>query len=89
MLFHCSTSSYDEDRRAFERRQNLSSSKSFADDDLPLRINSVNLKNALGEIQANNLHLGGSLCSWWFDNFHQFGTQMPSAGAIHPICFAV
>src|SRR5471032_2430034 len=29
----------------------------------------------------------GSFASWLLDRFHNFGTLMPGAGAIHPICF--
>jgi hypothetical protein len=29
----------------------------------------------------------GSFGSWLLDCFHNFGTLMPGAGAIHPICF--
>src|SRR5665213_741442 len=31
----------------------------------------------------------GSFGSWLLDRFHNFGTLMPGAGAIHPICFAL
>jgi hypothetical protein len=50
----------------------------------------MDLENVLGQIKADcsNLHGGWlSFGSWLHDRFHNFGTLMPGAGAIHPICF--
>src|SRR3984885_11088517 len=51
----------DKARRQFgKERQHLRPSQRLADNDLTARINAVNLKNALGQIQTNrsNLHDG-------------------------------
>ncbi len=53
----------DETKRQLrEERQNLRPSQRPPDGDIALRINGMNLENALGQIEADraNLHLGGS-----------------------------
>ena len=49
----------------------------------------MDLKNVLREIETYgaNIH-GGWLLLLVVDDNHNFGTWMPGAGDIHPICFA-
>jgi hypothetical protein len=50
-------------RKSFEERHNLAAAKLLSDDDLLGRVNAVNLKHVLGDIQTDrgNLHVDGSL----------------------------
>jgi len=49
-------------RQLLKERNDPAPPQLFADNNLVLRIDAVNLKNVLGQIQANrrNLHVGGS-----------------------------
>ena len=50
-------------RAILEERRNLAAAKLLSDDDLLGRVNSVNLKHVLGDIQTDrsNLHVESSL----------------------------
>jgi hypothetical protein len=52
---------------------------------VPGRVNAVNSKPKLRQIQANRakLHVGGSFMVVFDDN--HFATSMPGAGVVHPI----
>jgi hypothetical protein len=54
--------------------------KLLPDDDLLGRIDAVNLKHVLGDIQTDcgNPHVDGSLCE-------SYGDSSPGAGAIHHV----
>ena len=58
-----------------------------ADDDLAGVVNTVDLEDVLGQIEADgsNVH-DGWLLLHVVDNNHHFDTWVPGAGAIHPIC---
>src|SRR4029453_3749813 len=49
-------------RQSLEERRNLAAAKLLSDDDLLGRVNAVNLKHVLGDIQTDrgNLHVDGS-----------------------------
>ena len=66
-------------RQAAEERLHLTSPKGLGDDDTARRIDGVNLKNALGQIDADrgNLLHGRCSCDDVFDDNHP-GTQMPT-----------
>jgi hypothetical protein len=50
-------------RQRGEKRNHLAASKSLPDDDLLVRVDTVDLKHVLGDIQTDrgNLHVDGSL----------------------------
>src|SRR5712672_231472 len=86
-------------RQSLEERRNLAAAKLLSDDDLLGRVNAVNLKHVLGDIQTDrgNLHVDGSpdvirlrrTTLWHFDAGsgrrppHQFRTHAPQQ--IRPI----
>src|SRR4051812_34549889 len=59
-------------RQLGEERQHLAASQRLADDNLAPLIDRVNLKNALGQVEADraNTHRGWLLARGRFDSFH-------------------
>jgi hypothetical protein len=76
--------------QVFKKSQHLCSAQRLTHNNFTLAIDSMDLKDTLGQIKADRgiSIMGGSLRSWSFDNFHNVGTRMPGPGAIHPIWFA-
>jgi len=74
-----------------EERQNLRPPQRFADDDVSLRVDGMDLKDALGQIkpEGGDLHGGWLLYRVVAATAPLQGIRMPTtgAGAIHPICF--
>src|SRR5262249_23408106 len=70
-------------RNAAEERQHLPAPQSLAQNRRTLRVNAVDLKNMLGQIQTNCRNLAhGWLLFLVIVRKHQFGTSMPQGG--HP-----
>src|SRR5450631_3530664 len=73
-------------RQSLEERHNLAAAKLLSDDDLLGRVDAVNLKYVLGDIQTDrgNLHVDGSPHVIRLRR-SLYGTSMPGAGAVHHI----
>jgi hypothetical protein len=73
----------------FKKPQHLRPAHRFAHNNFSHAVDGVDLINVLGQIEAD----GGNFHGGWLpslvvaSSLPRFGTLMPGAGAIHPICF--
>ena len=71
-----------------EERHHLAPAQRSPDDDLAGAVDAVDLKNVLGQIEADGADIhNGWLLLLVVDDNHHCGTSVPGAGAIHPICY--
>src|ERR1700731_5293501 len=72
--------------QTFEERQHLATPELLPNDDLLDRVDPMDLKHVLGDIQADrgNLHVDGSPHVIRLRR-SLYGTSMPGAGAVHHI----
>src|SRR6476659_6650389 len=66
-------------RQLLEERQNVAPPQLTADNHLALRINAMDLKHRLGDVETdsgNRLHVGSSE-TWVLNNTHFHGTRVP------------